>query len=422
MKIKKIKSIQILDSRGNPTIKTTVFLEDGNAGSFSVPSGVSTGKYEALELRDKNGNVKKAIENVEKIIAPKLIGKLAKDQEKIDKMMIQEDGTSNKCNLGTNTILSVSGACAKAAANSLKVPLYQYLAKFFKIPQIWLLPIPLMNFINGGKHAQNSTDFQEYLILPLGAKNFFQAVQMGKKIFHGLKNIIQENKIEFSLGDEGGFGLTLKSNSQPIKILIQAIERAGFQPRKEILIALDPAASEFFYKGVYFLKNEGVTLTTKEMIAFYQTLVNNYPICSIEDGFDQEDWTGFSQLTALLGEKIQIVGDDLYVTNPDRLKKGIQLKATNAILIKPNQIGTLTETVQVIKTAQKAGFQTIISHRSGETDETFIADLAVASNSGQIKTGALGQPERWAKYNRLLEIEKELGNKAKLSPFPYSYS
>lgn len=418
MKIKKVEAKEISDSRGNPTVKCRVSLSDGTSGEAAVPSGASVGKYEALELRDGDPKrfggkgVLKAVENVNDIIAPRLIGLKADEQEKIDQLMIELDGANNKSKLGANAILSVSLSVCRAAAHSLKLPLYQYLGHFFEAKP--LLPLPMMNILNGGKHALSGPDFQEFMVVPIKAKNFAESLHIGTEVFYALKRILERKKYPTTLGDEGGFAPPLSSNQQALDLIRESIQEAGFPNR--VFLALDPAASEFFQDGEYELKREKKKLTGDQLIKIYEDWVAHYPIVSIEDGLDQDDWEGFAKMTKKLGRKIQIVGDDLYVTNPQRLTKGIKLEATNSILIKPNQIGTLTETIAVMKMAKKAGMTAIVSHRSGETDDPFIADLAVASGCGQIKSGSINRSERVAKYNRLLEIERETG--LKLAKFP----
>lgn len=408
MKIKNITSEQVLDSRKKPTIKSTVILEEGIFASFSVPSGASTGNNEALELRDNDGKVDTAINNVKNIILPLVRNLSAENQGKIDKLMIEADGTENKSKLGANAILSVSVAVAKAAAAYQKIPVHEYLTKKYGFSQKTIIPLPMMNFINGGKHAQNSTDFQEFMIIPNGASTFKQAVEFGTKIYKTINDLLSQKNISYTIGDEGGFAPKLNSNEEAILLLIEAIEKSGFTPGKQISIALDTASSELYLQGKYRLESEDLFLDNQELTAYFRNWINKYPIVSIEDPFDQEDWSSFADLTNHIGSTVQIVGDDLFTTNPRRLDKGIKLKAANAILIKLNQIGTLSETIEVIKKAQKNNFRTIISHRSGETQDDFIADLAVGTNAGQIKTGALVQPERKIKYDRLITIEKEV--------------
>jgi enolase len=414
-KIKNLRARQIIDSRGNPTIEVEVIMEDGVSGKAAVPSGASTGKYEALELRDGDKKtygglgVLKAVDNVVKIIQPAITGFDASNQEKLDTRLIELDGTPDKSRLGANAILGVSLAAAYASANSLKKPLYRYIGGDAAVT----LPVPMMNILNGGKHAENSTDLQEFMVMPTGAKNFAQALQMGCEVYHSLKKVIRDKKLNTNVGDEGGFAPSLPSNKDAIEIILTAIEAAGYKPGSDCNIAIDAAASSFYKEGKYVLEREGRTLSGAEMVDFYASWVAKYPIISIEDGLDEDDWDSWVLLTKKLGSKVQLVGDDLYVTNVKRLKKGIDMKASNSVLIKVNQIGTLTETLAAIDMARKAGWTAVISHRSGETEDTTIADLSVAENSGQIKTGAPCRSERVAKYNRLLEIEEELGSKAK---------
>lgn len=402
---------EILDSRGNPTIEVEVVLEDGSFGRAAVPSGASTGQFEAVELRDKDAKrfhgkgVLKAVENVNNIIAQEIIGMDAIDQVSIDKLLIDLDGTPNKGKLGANAILGVSLACAKAAANHLGVSLYRYIGGV----NAKVLPIPMMNILNGGKHADNNVDLQEFMIMPVGAKSFSQALRMGSETFHTLKKVLSEKGLNTAVGDEGGFAPNLSSNEEAIKVIIEAIEKAGYVPGEDIFIALDPAATEFYKDGKYHLKGEGLEYDSAGMVEYYVRLVEKYPIISIEDGMAEEDWDGWKMLTEALCEKIQLVGDDLFVTNTERLEKGIKLGVANSILIKLNQIGTLTETLNAIKMAERAGYTAIVSHRSGETEDTTIADLVVAVNAGQIKTGAPSRTDRVAKYNQLLRIEEELG-------------
>lgn len=421
-KIKQIQALEILDSRGNPTVEVILKTEDGVITKAKVPSGASTGTNEALELRDGDKKryfgkgVLKAVGNVNGPIAKLLVGKSVKDQETIDNLMIKADGTENKSNFGANAILGVSLAVARAAAVSENLSIYEYLSKGKKP----LLPCPMMNIINGGVHGDSSLDFQEFMIRPRGAKNFTEALRWGAEVFHTLKKILKEKGYTTSVGDEGGFAPNLKSHEEALELIISAIEKAGYKPKDQISIALDAAATEFYDKDkkVYFemkkkLANEKFkTKTSDEQINYLKDLTKKFPIDSIEDGLSESDWEGWIKLTKELGNKIQLVGDDIFVTNPKFLKMGIEKKAANAILIKLNQIGTLTETLKTIDMAQKNGFNTVISHRSGETEDTFIADLAVATRSGQIKTGSLSRSERIAKYNRLLEIENDLGPKA----------
>jgi len=402
---------EILDSRGNPTVEVEVELESGAFGRAQVPSGASTGTYEAIELRDGDPKrylqkgVLKAVENVNEIIAPEIIGYDAADQLLIDDLLIKLDGTPNKSRLGANAILGISLATAKAAADFFGMPLYYYIGGV----NAKELPVPMMNILNGGKHADSGVDLQEFMIVPAGGANFRESLRMGVEIFHTLKKVLKEKDYNVAVGDEGGFAPNLKSSEEAIQIIVEAIKKAGYEPSKDIFIALDPAASELYQDGKYILSREGVTRTSSEMIDYYASLVDKYPIISIEDGLAEDDWKGWQKLTQKLGHKIQIVGDDLYVTDKKRLNKGIELNASNSILIKLNQIGTLTETLDTIETAKKAGFTSVVSHRSGETEDTTIADLAVATNIWQIKTGSLCRTDRIAKYNQLLRIEEQLG-------------
>ncbi|MBU5486037.1 phosphopyruvate hydratase [Clostridium sp. MSJ-11] len=405
---------QVLDSRCFPTIEVDVVLEDGTIGRSAVPSGASTGMYEAVELRDGdkskyNGKgVLKAVDNVNTLIATELIGLNVFDQVLIDKTMIELDGTENKGKLGANAMLGVSLACAKAAAEYLGLSLYQYIGGV----NAKVLPVPMMNIINGGKHADNNVDLQEFMIMPAGASSFSEALRMSAEVYHSLKSILKSKGYDTGVGDEGGFAPNLNSNEEAIQVIVEAIEKTGYTPGKEIFIALDPASSEIFEDGKYNLKGEGKVLTPVEMVDYYANLVEKYPIISIEDGMAEEDWEGWKLITERLGSKIQIVGDDLFVTNTNRLTMGIERGVANSILIKLNQIGTLTETLNAIEMAERAGYTAVVSHRSGETEDTTIADLVVAVNSGQIKTGAPARSERVAKYNQLLRIEQELGNAA----------
>ena len=410
-----IEAMEILDSRGNPTIRTRVSLENGVCGTASVPSGASTGENEALELRDGDKSryggkgVLKAVENVNREIAPELLGMTPDRQAEIDRMMLKLDGTSAKSNLGANAILSVSMATAATAAKSHNVPLYAYLGGVSG----FRLPVPMMNIINGGEHADNSVDLQEFMVIPSGAPSFREALRYGAETFHALKKILQSKGYATSVGDEGGFAPNLKSNEEACEVIIEAIQAAGYEPGKDIFLALDAAASSFCNQGSYvFQKSGSGTKNSTEMLGFYGSMVEKYPIVSIEDPMDEHDWDGFSAITKKLGDKIQIVGDDLFVTNTDFVRKGIRKKAANAVLIKLNQIGTVSETLATIQLCQKSGWNYIISHRSGETEDTFMADFAVAMAGGQIKTGSASRSERIAKYNRLLEIEAELGESA----------
>ncbi|MGD1041374.1 MAG: phosphopyruvate hydratase [Dehalococcoidales bacterium] len=416
-KIKSIKASEILDSRGNPTIAATVVLDSGTIGSAAVPSGASTGKYEAIELRDGdkarfNGlGVLKAVNNVNKDIAAALNGMDAAGQEAIDNTMIKMDGTADKSHLGANAILGVSLAVAHAAANDAKKPLYRYLND----TKTYTLPVPMLNILNGGKHATNSTDLQEFMVVPAGVKTFHEALRMGAEVYQALKKVLKAKGLNTNVGDEGGFAPSLPTNRAAVDVIITAIEKAGYKPGKDCFVALDPASSEFYDNGRYVLAREGVSYSSQEMVDFYVKLVNDYPICSIEDGMAEDDWEGWQLMTKKLGEKIHLIGDDLYVTNVNRLSQGIKTKASNAILIKLNQIGSLTETIAAISMAQKVGWKAVVSHRSGETEDTTISDLATALNGGLIKTGAPCRSERTAKYNRLLKIEDELGANARFA-------
>jgi enolase len=410
---------EILDSRGNPTVEVEVFLESGFSGRASVPSGASTGKHEALELRDKDPKrylgkgVQKAVQNIHRVMAPKLLGMDVLDQKKIDMVMLQWDGTPNKSRLGANAILGVSLACSKAAANHLSIPLYRHLGGH----SATRLPLPMMNILNGGVHADNNLDLQECMILPVGAKSFKEALRMGTEVFHYLKAILKGKGYKTSVGDEGGFAPDLRSNEEAFSLILNAIRKSGYQPGKEVALGIDAAATEFYRNGAYFLKAEKKSKrTSSEMIDYYEALIKKFPVVSIEDGLAEDDWKGWKAMTARLGKKIQLIGDDLFVTNPNRLRRGIREGVGNAILIKLNQIGTLTETLDVIEIAKKAGYRTIISHRSGETEDTTISDLAVGTKSGQIKTGAPSRTDRVAKYNQLLRIEEELGSRATYLP------
>ncbi len=407
-----IHARQILDSRAFPTVEVEVTLEDGTVGRAAVPSGASTGEYEAVELRDGDKSnyvgksVLKAVENINTHIFEALEGMNIFDQVKIDNAMIELDGTDNKGKLGANATLGVSLACAQAAANYLGVSLYQYIGGC----NAKVLPVPMMNIINGGKHADNNVDLQEFMIMPVGAGSFSDALRMCAEIYHSLKKLLHDKGLSTAVGDEGGFAPDLKSNEEAIQIILEATKNAGYKPGEEIFIALDPASSEFFEDGKYNLAGEGRVLTPAEMADFYVDLATKYPIISIEDGMAENDWEGWSILTEKLGNRVQLVGDDLFVTNVKRLSMGIEKKVGNSILIKVNQIGTLTETLNSIEMAQRAGYTAVVSHRSGETEDTTIADLVVAVNAGQIKTGAPARSERVAKYNQLLRIEEELGS------------
>jgi enolase len=412
--IKKILAREILDSRGNPTISTQVILESEVVGKASVPSGASTGAHEALELRDGDSarylgkGVRKAVSNVTDIIAPKILGLDATAQEAIDNIMLQLDGTLSKENLGANAILSVSMAVADASARALGKPLYTYLGHAEK----FILPTPMINILNGGSHADNNMDIQEFMIVPAGSPTFTEAIRVAAEVFHDLKKNLKKRGLNTSVGDEGGFAPNLKSNEEALDLIMESIQNAGYAPGKDIFLALDVAASEFFTDNTYvFKKSDGSKKSTQEMIDFYADLIEKYPIVSIEDGFDEDDWDSWKTMTDVFGKNIQVVGDDIFVTNLKRFQRGVEEGIANSILIKLNQIGTLTETIQTVKYAQENRYTTVISHRSGETEDTFIADLSVALNAGQIKTGSLSRSERVAKYNRLLEIEEELGDR-----------
>ena len=414
--IKEIYAREVLDSRGNPTVEVEIYTESDGFGRAIVPSGASTGEYEAVELRDQDKRrylgkgVLKAVENVNEVIAPELIGMNIFDQVGIDQLMIDLDGTENKSKLGANAILGVSMACARAASDLCGLSLYNYLGGF----NAKELPTPMMNILNGGAHADWCIDIQEIMIMPVGAETFSEALRMGAEVFHSLKKVLKEKGCNTAVGDEGGYAPKLSSNEEAFSVVIKAIENAGYVPGKDVLLAMDVASSEFYNDETkkYDLRSEGKSLTSKEMIDFYNGLCKKYPIISIEDGLDENDWEGWKKLTDKLGSKVQLVGDDLFVTNTKRLKEGIEKGVANAILIKVNQIGTLTETFEAIEMAKKAGYAAVISHRSGETEDTTIADIAVALNAGQIKTGSLSRTDRIAKYNQLLRIEDELGSTA----------
>ncbi|AGB19632.1 phosphopyruvate hydratase [Thermoanaerobacterium thermosaccharolyticum] len=403
---------EILDSRGNPTVEVEVELDSGAVGRAAVPSGASTGQFEAVELRDGDNNrylgkgVLKAVENVNEKIAPEIIGMDAIDQVAIDKAMIDLDGTPNKSNLGANAILGVSLAVAKAAAEEVGLPLYQYLGGV----NAKILPVPMMNILNGGKHADNNVDIQEFMIMPVGAQSFHEALRTCAEVFHNLRSVLKSKGLSTTVGDEGGFAPNLTSNEEAIQVILEAIQKAGYVPGKDVAIALDPASSEMYKEdGKYHFDGEGVVRTSEEMVDYWEQLVNKYPIVSIEDGLAEEDWDGWKLLTERLGKRIQLVGDDLFVTNTERLSKGIKMGVANSILIKLNQIGTLTETLDAIEMAKKAGYTAVVSHRSGETEDSTIADLVVAVNAGQIKTGAPSRTDRVVKYNQLMRIEEGLG-------------
>jgi enolase len=413
--IVKTAAREILDSRGNPTVEVDIILDDGTLGRAAVPSGASTGRHEACELRDGDPKrylgkgVTKALSNVTEIIGPKIKGMDPSEQENIDKFMIELDGTENKSNLGANAILGVSIAIARAAASTLNKPLYSYIGD----NDDYIIPVPMMNIINGGEHADNNLDIQEFMIMPVGADCFKDALRIGAEVFHSLKKILSARGYNTNVGDEGGFAPELKCNEEALETIMEAINKAGYEPGKDVLLALDTAANEVYKEGKYVLKAEADPEKSIEgMISFYENLISNYPIYSIEDGLAEDDWDGWKALTEKLGNRVQLVGDDLFVTNINRFKKGIELGITNSILIKLNQIGTLTETIQTIEMAKSNGYTTVISHRSGETEDTIISDVAVATNAGQIKAGSLSRTDRVCKYNQLLRIEEELGDKA----------
>jgi enolase len=412
--IEEISAMEILDSRGNPTVEVTVVLDNGAAGRAGIPSGASTGTFEAVELRDKNADryqgkgVLSAVKNVNDIIQKSLVGFNALEQRTIDEELNKLDGTEDKARLGANATLGVSLAVAKAAANSLGLPLYRYVGGLSAI----VLPVPLMNILNGGKHADDGVDFQEFMIVPHGAASFTEALQWGAEVYHALKVVLHKKKLATGVGDEGGFAPSLKTNEEALELILEAIQAAGRKAGEEVSLALDPASSEFFREGVYQLTTENRSLSSEEMVGYYARLVDNYPIISIEDGLAEEDWKGWKYMSEKLGEQIQLVGDDLFVTNTERIARGIETGVANAVLIKPNQIGTLSETLDAVNLASLHGYANVISHRSGETEDATIADLAVAVGCGQIKTGAPCRGERIAKYNQLLRIEHDLGDVA----------
>ena len=420
--IKSIKAREILDSRGNPTVEVDVLTSEGKRARASAPSGASVGAHEVIELRDGDKKrydgkgVLKAVENVNKEIAPVLVGQDVTKQKEIDQAMIDLDGTPNKSKLGANAVIATSIACAKAGALSANLPLFEYLYNLFtqvyglEVPT-YQLPVPMMNILNGGMHADNNVDIQEFMIVPVGAPSFREGIRMGAEVYHKLKETLKEKGLIVGVGDEGGFAPNLVSNIQAIEVITESIEKSGYKAGKDVCLAIDLAASYFFKNGLYVLTNNNVTLNSQEMIAFISSWIEDFPIISIEDGLAEDDWAAWVSLTEKLGNKIQIIGDDLFTTDLERLKKGIKDKCANAILIKPNQIGTVSETVETVKMAQKAGFGTVISHRSGETEDSFIADFSVACGAGQIKTGAPCRGERVAKYNQLMRIEEFLGNK-----------
>ena len=409
-----VQARQILDSRGNPTIEVDVYLEDGTLGRASVPSGASTGANEAVELRDGDKKVYggkgvlKAVENVNERIAPELIDLDATEQVAIDELMIHLDGSDNKSKLGANAILGVSLAVAKAAARGLGMPLYRYIGG----TSARQLPVPMMNIMNGGKHADSNVDMQEFMAMPVGASSFAEALQWGTEVYHALKGVLHARGLATAVGDEGGFAPNLPSNEEAIKVILEAVVKAGYEPGKQIMIAMDPAASEFYSDGQYILKGEGRSLSGDQIVDYYADLVEKYPIISIEDGLAEDDWATWRKLTERIGHKVQLVGDDLFVTNTKFLQRGIDTQTANSILVKVNQIGTLTETLAAIELAKRAGYTAVVSHRSGETEDATIADIVVATNAGQIKTGAPARTDRVAKYNQLLRIEEALGDTA----------
>jgi enolase len=411
-KIKSIKAREIIDSRGNPTVEVDVLLKDGSFGRASVPSGASTGSHEAVELRDGGSRyggkgVEKAVKNINTIIAKNLINK-EWTQRSLDDRMMEIDGTPNKGRMGANAILGISLAFSKAAAQSMKTPLYKYFNKISKTKNKIRLPVPMMNILNGGKHAENSTDFQEFMIIPVGPKKFKEVLRCGAEVFHALKKILHDRGLNTTVGDEGGFAPSLPSNEAAVELVLEAIKKAGYAPGKDVVLALDVAATELYKDGKYHLEREGRVLSSEEMVAFYEEWCKKYPIVSIEDGLSEDDWDGYKLMTEKLGKKIQIVGDDLFVTNITRLKTGIEKGIANSILIKLNQIGTVSETIDAVNMASQAKYTSVISHRSGETEDTTIADFVVGTGTGQIKTGSLSRTDRVAKYNQLLRLEEEL--------------
>jgi enolase len=425
MKITSVAAWEILDSRGNPTVETTITLENGLEATAAVPSGASTGSREALELRDEDAGrfggkgVLNAVAKVNEVIAPEIVGLEVEDQGGIDHKMLTMDGTEMKSNLGANAILSVSMAATRAAALANQMPLYAYVAQLFGRPtDSYLMPIPMMNVLNGGKHALKSTDMQEFMIMPVGAPSIQEAVRWGSEVFQTLGKILKKMGQATTVGDEGGYAPSLPTNQTPLELIVQAIEACGYVPGKDIAIALDPASTEFFEDGLYNLATENRKLTSDEMVELYKEWVDKFPIVSLEDGLAEEDWDGFVKLTEALGNRVQIVGDDLFVTNPQWVRKGIEMGAANSVLVKVNQIGTITETMETINLAREAGMSAVVSHRSGETEDTFIADFVVGAGTGQIKTGSLSRSERVAKYNRLMRIERELGERARMAEFP----
>lgn len=423
-KIAHVTGREILDSRGNPTVEADVILANGLRGRAAVPSGASTGEHEALELRDGDKSrylgkgVRAAVENINGPIAKAILGMPPEDQQALDRCMLEADGTENKSKFGANAILAVSMAAARAAATDCGLPLYKYLARFSSVKSANTLPVPMMNILNGGAHADNSVDVQEFMVMPMGAPSFHEALRWGVEVFHNLKAVLKKNGYSTAVGDEGGFAPNLKSNDEAIERVLEAITAAGYKPGDQIAIALDPAASEFYDSAArkyVFKKSDKSQRTSEQMVAFWSAWARQYPIVSLEDGMSEQDWDGWQLLTKTLGKKIQLVGDDIFVTNPKIFSRGIQKKIANAILIKLNQIGSVTETIEAIEMARKAGYAAIVSHRSGETEDTFIADFVVAMGTGQIKTGSASRTDRVAKYNQLLRIEEELGREAKFS-------
>jgi enolase len=413
--IAQVTGREVLDSRGNPTVEVDVLLDDGSLGRAIVPSGASTGAYEAVELRDGDKGryggkgVLQAVENVNETIGEELLGLDALDQVGTDQILLELDGSPNKGRLGANAILGVSLAVARAAATSLELPLYRYLGGVFG----HTLPVPMMNILNGGKHAENSADFQEFMVMPVGAESFAEGLRWGAEIYAALKKVLHDRGLSTTVGDEGGFAPSLPTNEAPLEVIMEAIQKAGYTPGEQIMLAMDPAVTEIYEDGVYNLARENRKLSGEEMVEYWVQLVDKYPIISLEDGLAEDDWEHWHMLRERIGDRVQLVGDDLFVTNVERLKRGIQERTANSILIKLNQIGTLTETMDAIQMAQRAGFTAVVSHRSGETEDTTIADLVVATNAGQIKTGAPARTDRVAKYNQLLRIEQELGDAAK---------
>ena len=424
MYIDEIRAREILDSRGNPTVEVEVYLEDGTMGRAAVPSGASTGAHEAVELRDGDKGrylgkgTMQAVRNVNELIAPELIGRPVTEQAAIDQTMIDIDGTPNKGKLGANAILGVSLACAKAAAEALGLPLYRYIGGVNAKD----LPVPMMNILNGGKHADNTVDIQEFMVMPTGACCWADALRMCAEVYHNLAKVLKSKGLSTAIGDEGGFAPNLKTSDETIEVILEAISKAGYRPGEQFHIALDPASTEMYKDGKYVFEGEGTKRTSAEMVDYYEAMCNKYPIISIEDGMAEDDWDGWVELTKRIGDRVQIVGDDLYVTNTERLKNGIKLGASNSVLIKLNQIGTLTETLETIEMAKRAGWTAVVSHRSGETEDSFIADLVVATNAGQIKTGAPARSERVAKYNQLLRIEEDLDQIARYAGLAAFYN